>query len=171
LRHSCEQFAAQFGLAERVHFAGMQHDMPSVYAEVDIVVSTSHAEAMPLGLMEAMASGIPVVATGVGGVADLVAQGVSGWLVGDNDFEGFAWHVNNLIADVPARCAMGSAARQRVVDHFSLADSVAKTGALFGRLCRAAPALRSVAAPGSTRSPRFDDPAKAASSINIGPAT
>ena len=126
---------------------------------------------MPLGLMEAMASGIPVVATRVGGVVDLVAQGVSGWLVGDNDFEGFAWHTNHLIADAQARRAMGDAARRRVIDHFSLVESVSKTGALFERLCRTAPTLRSVAALVSARSPRFSDPAKATSSINIGPVT
>ncbi|MDB5817968.1 MAG: glycosyltransferase, partial [Rhizobacter sp.] len=167
LRESCGQFVAQFGMQGRVHFCGMQHDMPSVYSELDIVVSTSHAEAMPLGLMEAMASGIPVVATKVGGVPDLIAQGVSGWLVGDNDFEGFAWHLNNLLSDVSVRCDMGRAGRQRVVEQFSLAESVAKTGALFESLSRPRTELRSVAQLTPSRNPRFVAPAKPPATINI----
>ncbi|MDB5999208.1 MAG: glycosyltransferase [Rhizobacter sp.] len=130
----CRQFIDQFQLAHCCHLAGLRNDMPAVYGELDIAVSTSHAEAMPLALMEAMACGLPVIATRVGGVPDLVQQGLTGWLVDDSDFEGVAWHLNNLLGDAASRRLLGDAARARAVQHFSLADSVAATAALFERL-------------------------------------
>jgi glycosyltransferase involved in cell wall biosynthesis len=72
---SLQTFAARFGLTDAVHFAGAQEDMPRVFNELDVVVTSSHSEAMPLAVMEAMASGLPVVACKVGGVPDLVAHG------------------------------------------------------------------------------------------------
>jgi len=85
LRADLQELVARLGLASRVHFAGLRQDMASVYAELDIVVSASRSEAMPLALLEAMSCGLPVVATRVGGVPDLIQPGLSGWLVGDGD--------------------------------------------------------------------------------------
>ena len=99
----------QFDLTAAVHFAGMQDDMPTLLNELDVVVSTSHSEAMPLALMEAMASALPVVATRVGGVPDLIQHGVTGWLAGDGDYEGLAAQVLDLLDDADRRARPGSA--------------------------------------------------------------
>lgn len=59
----CADFIEKFGMGGYAHLAGLRHDMPTVYGELDLLVSTSHSEAMPLALMEAMACGLPIVAT------------------------------------------------------------------------------------------------------------
>lgn len=70
--------AAQLGIAASVHFAGVRTDLPCVYSDLDAVVLTSLNEGTPLSLIEAMASGLPVVATDVGGVRDLLTTEWSG---------------------------------------------------------------------------------------------
>ena len=129
-------FVAQFELGEHVHFAGTQHDMPAVMGELDLLVSASHSEAMPLALMEAMASGLPVVATRVGGIPDLIQQGVTGWLVHPGDYEGLATRVVELVTHPALRQSAGAAARRRAVERLSLVDSVAETAHLLTQLAQ-----------------------------------
>src|SRR5437764_7455635 len=107
-----QTFAKRFGIADAVHFAGSQDDMPAVFNELDIVVSSSLSEAMPLAVMEAMASGLPVVACKVGGIPDLVAHGVTGWLADEGDYEALATRVVDLLEDDDLRIAAGTAARE-----------------------------------------------------------
>lgn len=123
-----------FGLGSCVHLAGLCDDMASVYHELDVLVSSSHSEAMPLVLMEAMACGLPVVATRVGGVSDLVEQGETGWLVAPGDFQGIATHVAGLLTKSGERERMGSRARERALARFTLAESVKQTEKLFVQL-------------------------------------
>jgi len=130
-------FASRFGLADAVHFAGSQDDMPAVFNEFDVVVSSSLSEAMPLAVMEAMASGLPVVACKVGGIPDLIAHGVTGWLADESDYEELATRVVDLIQDDDLRRAAGKAARARAVDHFGLDHSVEATARLFAQLSAA----------------------------------
>ena len=137
------RLAGELGLRERVHFLGLREDMPALYNELDIVVSSSHSEAMPLALMEAMASGLPVVATRVGGVPELVAQGRTGWLVAPGDFNDIAARCAALLADAGLRRAMGERGRQRAVERFDLGDGVARMGQLITQLAR--PALSAAA--------------------------
>jgi glycosyltransferase involved in cell wall biosynthesis len=129
-------FVAQFDLGSCVHFAGMQDDMPAVMSELDALVSTSHSEAMPLALMEAMASGLPVIATRVGGIPDLVQHGVTGWLAHDADYEGLASRVLDLVKDDALRRLTGENARRRAVERLSLRDAVAGTMQLLTRLAQ-----------------------------------
>lgn len=124
----------RFELGGRVHLASVRRDMPAVYHELDILVSSSHSEAMPLVVMEAMASGLPVIATRVGGVPDVVEQGQTGWLVDPGDFEGIA----AMLAQVLSRPAdlerMSARARSRALERFSLVDSVTRTERLLTQL-------------------------------------
>jgi len=122
-----QTFAKRFGIADAVHFAGSQDDMPAVYNELDVVVSSSLSEAMPLAVMEAMASGVPVVACKVGGIPDLVAHGVTGWLADAGDVEMLATRVVELLADDALRSAAGEAARERAVARMGLDQSVDAT--------------------------------------------
>lgn len=80
----------------------------------------SNSEGMPLVLMEAMASALPVVAPRVGGVPDLVEHGRTGWLVGPRDYEGVAQAIARLLAHDDERHSMGRRARERAVQHFAL---------------------------------------------------
>lgn len=128
------QLAERFGLSDCLHFVGVQRDMPAVYNALDVVVSSSHSEAMPLALMEAMASGVPVVATRVGGVPDLVEHGETGWLVAPGDFDDIAGCCAALIRDPALRRGMGERGRQRAVERFDLADCVERMDRLLTRL-------------------------------------
>jgi glycosyltransferase involved in cell wall biosynthesis len=103
---------------------GLQDDMPRVYASLDLVVSTSYSEAMPLAIIEAMAMGLPVIATNVGGVIDMIEAGYTGFLNNLDDLEGMANNVITLMSNRSMREEMGSAARKRAQKNFELSSSV-----------------------------------------------
>jgi glycosyltransferase involved in cell wall biosynthesis len=136
MRQRLENFVQQFDLAQTVHLAGMQDDIATLMNELDVIVSTSHSEAMPLTVMEAMASGLPMVATRVGAVPDLVQHGVTGWLAGEGDYEGLGALVLDLLQNDELRARAGLAARQRAVERFSLASTVHATEQLLTRLAQ-----------------------------------
>jgi glycosyltransferase involved in cell wall biosynthesis len=146
LAPTLRESVARFGLAERVHFAGVRRDVAAVFNDLDLLVSSSHSEAMPLAVMEAMASGLPVVATRVGGLPDMVAHGETGWLAAPEDFEDIAARVQQVLATPGERARMAAAARARAVDKMSLADSVERIGALMARLVPARATQREISA-------------------------
>ena len=134
LRESMQAMVEQYRLSDRLHFAGVRDDMPAVYRELDLVVSTSHSEAMPLAIMEAMASGVPVVATRVGGVPDLIEQGGCGWLCEPGNFDSVASRIAALIEQPAERRRMGRRARERVVQRFDVVQQVDATARLLATL-------------------------------------
>jgi 2-deoxystreptamine N-acetyl-D-glucosaminyltransferase/2-deoxystreptamine glucosyltransferase len=101
------------GLGDRVHFAGfMPHAaVPAVLAHVDLLVLPSLYEDLSSALIEAMAAGLPVVATRVGGTADLVRHGVNGLLVAPRDPAELAAAIGQILADPAAAARMSAAAR------------------------------------------------------------
>jgi len=125
---------ARFQLQDRVHLAGMRRDVAPVLNDIDVLVSSSHSEAMPLAVMEAMASGLPVVATRVGGVPDMIDQGESGWLVAPNDFEEIAARLQQVLGTPGELARMSAAARRRAVEKMALSDTVERMAALMTRL-------------------------------------
>lgn len=109
--------AALMGAADRVAFTGHLEDVHPVYGAADVLALSSDAEACPMVVLEAFAHGLPVVATRVGGVPDLVRDGVDGLLVEAGDVAGFGRALAELLADPTAAAAH---ARRRAED-FSLA--------------------------------------------------
>jgi len=85
LRDSLQELAREMGIASRVHFLGWKQDMLPVYAALDLLALTSDNEGTPVAVIEAMAAGVPVVATAVGGVPDVIRNGETGWLVPPGD--------------------------------------------------------------------------------------
>ena len=113
-RPALQQRVEALGLARAVRFAGWRTDLPALYATFDAVVLSSRNEGTPIAVIEAMAAGRPVVATSVGGVPDVVADGKTGMLVPPGDSRKL---VDALIAlvDGPAlRRSLGAAGRQAV---------------------------------------------------------
>ncbi|MGM9512866.1 glycosyltransferase [Roseateles sp. DB2] len=127
---------ARLGLGHRVLLAGHWDDMPALYRELDLLVSASHSEAMPLALMEAMASGLPVIATRVGGIPEIVQHGISGWLVAARDIEDIAERMRQMLGQPDLRQRMGTAARQDMVDRLDLRPSLDRVAALMQTLAR-----------------------------------
>lgn len=115
-REALTSLAKSLGVAERIQFVGSvpYDDLPARYAEADIYVLSSHAEGMPLVVLEAMASGLPILATEVQGIRELVADGVNGWRFPVNDAETLAAHLARLIQNPAEREALGRASRERV---------------------------------------------------------
>ena len=153
IEHDIRRMIDETGMGDRVHLAGLRRDIEDVYPAFDLMVQTSRSEAMPLALLEAMASGVPVVAIAVGGVAELVEGGSTGLLVspGDwpgvsspypGDWEGIAAASLDLLHHPDRLAAMRPKARRRAVEHFDLSISVADTSALFARLAKSSTAKR-----------------------------
>lgn len=132
------------GLRSHVHLAGLRDDLPLVYGELDLLASTSRSEAMPLALMEGMACGVPIVATRVGGVPDLIVHGSTGFLAGFCDCQSAADAIVELLAAPDRRRSMSEASRALALQRFDLDDSVAQVSQLLARLSAPRTAQRRV---------------------------
>jgi glycosyltransferase involved in cell wall biosynthesis len=108
--------------------------MPEAYAEADVFCLASWWEAMPLSVLEAMAAGLPVVATDVGDVGRAVADGATGYVVPVRDPEKLAAALEPLLTDPDLRRRMGAAGRERVTQRFSSAVTAAAVSALYAEL-------------------------------------
>lgn len=129
---------AGLGLMDRVHFMGWWTDVASAMAGLDVVVLTSRNEGTPVSLIEALASGRPVVATDVGGVRSVVVDGVSGYVVPSRSPTAVADALRGLLSDPQKRSAMGAAGRAFVAKRFIQDRLVADTRALYSSLIDAA---------------------------------
>ena len=166
LAASLKEQIARLKLEQRVHLAGLQRDVAGVLNEMDVLVSSSHSEAMPLAVMEAMASGLPVIATRVGGVPDMIEQGESGWLVAPNDFSDIAARLEQVLATPGELERMGRSARARAVDKMALSDTVDGIAQLLTRLVPTRTAQREISAVVSDSTRRRMAPARAAAAAN-----
>lgn len=121
-------------LKEKIIFMGLRPDVDRMLQCSELFVLPSRWEGLPNALMEAMAAGKPVVATAVGGVPELVADGVTGVLVPPEDFRALADAIKGLLSDEKRALAMGAAGRERVQQCFSIDAMVAKTEVLYQKL-------------------------------------
>jgi glycosyltransferase involved in cell wall biosynthesis len=121
---------------DTVHFAGVRDvaDMPATYRGADVFCLPSWWEAMPLSVLEAMATGLPVVATDVGDVARAVVDGETGRVVPAKDPEQLADALEEVLRSPDRRAAMGAAGRARVVAQFSVTSTAEALAALYDEL-------------------------------------
>ncbi len=128
LRENLAELARAKGLAERVRFLGTREDVPRLLATFDVAVLASQTvENLPYAALEAMASGLPVVSTAVGAMAELIDDGVTGWLIPPRSPTMLADRLSRLIYDAGVRARMGEAARERVTAGFQLTQLVSAT--------------------------------------------
>jgi glycosyltransferase involved in cell wall biosynthesis len=120
LRPAMEDYARTLGIADRVIFTGWRRDLPSIYPDVDVLVVSSNNEGTPVSAIEAMAAGCPVVATHVGGLPDLIADGKTGCLVPPRDPAALAAGVLRILRDRPLARCLGEAARATVAERFAV---------------------------------------------------
>ncbi len=121
-------------LGERLIWAGFRRDVAAVCFASDLVVQTSDNEGTPVSLIEAQATGIPVVSTRVGGTPSVVIDGVTGALVDAQDISGFAARVRALLDDPDARTTMGAAGRKRTLEQFTLDRLVERVDQTYTKL-------------------------------------
>ncbi len=133
-RARLEQLAAGLGVAEAVHLPGHSRDPYQFLAALDMFALPSWAESFPYSVLEAMAVGLPVVATDVGGVAEAIEDGVSGLLVAPRDAAGLALRMGSLLDDRSGARRLAEAAKARRVELFSMAAMVGGTLEVYGEL-------------------------------------
>jgi len=125
LLEQLQALAAELGVAERVHFLGWRSDLPALFGAVDLVLVPSRWEGMPYVVLEAGASGLPVVGTRVDGVRELVVDGETGFLAELDSPHSLAEAILAVLGLAPeAREAMGKAARERVLANYGVESMV-----------------------------------------------
>jgi glycosyltransferase involved in cell wall biosynthesis len=119
-REELTALTRDLGLEERVTFLGFRRDVADILRAADVFALSSISEGMPLAALEAMAAGLPVVATAVGGTPEVVRDGVTGLLVPARDPNAFGAALARVLDDDALRASMGAASRARVEASFSL---------------------------------------------------
>ncbi len=114
LRDELAAQAVERGLGDRIHFLGLRQDVPDLLAAGDCFVLPSLWEGLPMALIEAMAAGLPVIATAVSGSSEVIVDGESGLLIPPADVAALEQAMIRLLADPALAAALGQAARQRV---------------------------------------------------------
>jgi glycosyltransferase involved in cell wall biosynthesis len=114
-----ERMIDELKIRESVQMLGRRDDMPSIYASLDILVSSSRQEGLPMAILEGMASRLPWVATAVGDVPTVVQDGVTGLLAPSEDAAKLAAGILELLRDPSKRKQFGTAARKLVEDEYS----------------------------------------------------
>jgi glycosyltransferase involved in cell wall biosynthesis len=121
-------------LAHQVRFLPGQLDIAPLLQQSDILVLSSIQEGLPNVVLEAMAAGLPVVATDAGGLSEVVAHGETGWLVPQKDTVALADSLSQLLADEAVRTKFGHYGRKRAADQFSVSAMVQRHEEVFLRL-------------------------------------
>jgi len=132
LEAELKALAAHLAIEDVVQFTGLLKDFPvELFRSSDVFVSASESESFGLVFGEAMACGLPVVACRVGGIPEVVEDGVTGRLVPANDTAAMSKALLELLEDDALRLRMGEAATARVRDRFQLTDTVCRTFEVF----------------------------------------
>lgn len=133
-----KNLARQMGIEKRLHFAGHldEKQLRRFYQGLDILLLTSYTEGVPLTLLEAGAMQIPVVATNVGGVGEVIINGRNGLLAPAGDIELLAEHVLRILNDNDQARELGMAGRSVVENDFSIEANVKKVQAVYERILR-----------------------------------
>jgi glycosyltransferase involved in cell wall biosynthesis len=108
------ELATRLGIADRVLFTGLRRDVPTLWAAFDVACLSSVHEGVPITAIEAMAAGLPVVATNCGGLPELITDGEQGFIVPVGDSAALARRLLTLADDPEVRSRQGRAARERV---------------------------------------------------------
>ncbi len=135
-RPRLEHWLREHTLTAHVHLLGARADVPALLAASDLFLLPSRWEGVSVAILEAMAAGLPVVATAVGGTPEVVVEGQTGLLVPPQDPHALAGAILRLLDRPEAAARLGEAGSQRVAAHFTLAHMVAQTEALYADLLR-----------------------------------
>jgi glycosyltransferase involved in cell wall biosynthesis len=153
-RPAYEAMIDRLGLTGTVDLLGLRSDVPDLLAASDVAVLSTDSEGSPLSVMEYMDAGLPVIATRVGGIPDLIDDGVEGLLVERRDPEGLADAIAQLLSDPAEGRRMGERARERRRREFDMDVMAANLEDLYLRLYRRTRRGRRDAAPVPARSAR-----------------
>jgi glycosyltransferase involved in cell wall biosynthesis len=135
-RDRLRRFRDQVRIRDKVHFLGHRGDVPRILPHLDVLWSTSGYEGQSNAILEAMAAGVPVVATDIPGTRDLVLPGTTGYLVPLGDRAGFARYTDRLLDDAELAARLGQAGRERARREFSVEKMIQLHAELYRELLR-----------------------------------
>lgn len=130
LRETLQTTIARRGLSDSVHLLGYRDDVPAVLAACDVFVLPSYREGTPRVITEAMAAGLPVIATDIAGIPEQVEDGTNGRLVQPGDVDALVAALETLVESPERRAQFGAASRERV-ERFSREAMLADVDALY----------------------------------------
>jgi glycosyltransferase involved in cell wall biosynthesis len=133
-RDEVERYAHELGIARRCLFVGYQDDVAAFYSMIDVLLLPSANEGTPVSVIEALAAERPAVATRVGGVPDIVRDGVDGYLVAPGDTDQLAERLARLARDPSERSRMGTEGRARVLERYTVPRLVDEIDVLYRSL-------------------------------------
>jgi glycosyltransferase involved in cell wall biosynthesis len=131
LRPALEALVRDRGLGDRVAFAGFRHDLDRLLPAFSVFCLSSRLEGLGTSLLDAMAFGLPVVATAAGGIPEAVEDGVTGRVVPPRDPAALAAALADVLGDEGRRRAFGAAGRRRFLERFTADHMVAQTLAVL----------------------------------------
>lgn len=134
LRSSLERSGEELGIDDRVEFLGYRRDVPDVLARGQAFALPSRQEGLPRAILEAMRAGLPVIASDVGGIREAVHHGSTGFVIQDEEPDGWLNPLRTLIGDPRLRARMGEAGRRRYVKYFTLNRMLDETLDLYRQL-------------------------------------
>jgi glycosyltransferase involved in cell wall biosynthesis len=134
LRAELQERVNQLGLTSRVHFLGLRTDIPDVLGAADVFVLGSDYEGNPLAVIEAMAAGLPIASTAVGGVPELLENGKEGFIVQPGRAEQLAEAMTTLLKDGNLRRAMGAAAATQAKEKFDVSAMIRAYEELYNEI-------------------------------------
>jgi glycosyltransferase involved in cell wall biosynthesis len=134
LRHDLQKLCERFHVADKVHLAGFRTDLDRILPCLDLVVHPATMEGLGVSLLQAAAAGVPIVATRVGGIPEIVHDGVNGYLVASNDTLQLAAAIIRLLRDPKRTLAMGLAGRQFVRAGFSVEKMVERNLSVYHQM-------------------------------------
>lgn len=136
LKELLESRAKELGIYQNVRFLGQRSDIPEILRSIDVFAGSSLREGFPISVLEAMATGIPVVTTNVGGNKEAVLDGITGFIVSPGNPDELALALKKILLNDNLRRNMGTAARRRVEEYFSAKTMVKRTEEIYETLLR-----------------------------------
>ncbi len=121
LENACRERCNQLGLQDVFHFLGMRTDIPELLKIMECFVLTSHWEAFPIALLEAMAAELPVISTALDGVQEVVVEGQTGYLAPIGDLNCMQTAIAKILNEPTLKLQLGQNGRQRIEQHFTRA--------------------------------------------------
>lgn len=120
LRPEAEKLSQELGVSGKIKFLGWQKDIAGIFSKIDILLLTSRWEGLPVVVLEALASGIPVVATNAGGIPELIASGINGFIEEKGDCQKLANDVLTLAEDDNKRFQFSMQAQKSFREEFDI---------------------------------------------------
>lgn len=136
MRPAIERAVRRSGLQGHVILAGWRYDLPALLAGTDVFVLTSLWEGLPVSALEALKSGVPVIATDTGGIREAVADGINGYIVPRSDPQAMSGRICALLLDEALRTRMARNAARSLDSRYSIETMLANTQDLYRRKIR-----------------------------------